>query len=34
MSTIIFGILVSLCMFGAGFAVGWAYSPIDKGNKK
>ena len=34
MSTIIVGILVSLCMFGAGFAVGWAYSPIDKGSKK
>lgn len=34
MSTIIFSVLISLCMFGAGFAVGWAYSPINKENKK
>lgn len=34
MSTIIFSVLISLCMFSAGFAVGWAYSPIDKGSKK
>lgn len=34
MNTIILIFLISLCMFGAGFAVGWAYSPIDKGSKK